>query len=103
MRLSAVFNEIVELEIALGLKDISKTPGCWEHIVDEHWWFALNAHGETTQCSEGAQVPPFTAYVMFNGWPAAMISPDNGTVCAGAVANEDALIEALKAARKGLA
>lgn len=90
-----------ELGLALGLKDLHKLPGCWEHQVDEHWWLAFNAHGERGKCSQSAgssDIPAFTIYFEFNGWPAGMVGPDGGTLCAGAAANEDKLIEALDAA-----
>ena len=104
MRVSEAFSEIVELGIALGVKDIAKTPGCWEHRVDEHWWFALNPHSEPTTCSKSAGVPlkPFCVYVEFNGLPAGVLNPKGGTIAAGRLANEDALIEALKTARKAV-
>lgn len=92
------FFEIVKLAERLGLSGLNKFPGCWEHQVDGQWWIALNAHKEPMTCSMGAEVPPFHAYVQFNGWPAGVIDPRGGIIAAGKVANEDTFIEALKAA-----
>lgn len=103
MRVPKLFKELCEYGLALGMKNISELPGCWEQKVDEHWWIACNGHSEPTECSEGAKVPPFSFYIMFNGWPAGIIDAGGGTLCAGAVANEGALIAAIQAARKAVA
>ena len=94
-RMTEVFSKMVDLGVALGRRDIAKLPGCWEEQVDAAWWFAINPHRESVQCSKGAAVPEFTAYVEFNGWPAGFINPHGGTMAAGRIANEDALIAAL--------
>jgi hypothetical protein len=88
--------EIVDLAARLGVAQINKLPGCWELQVDAQWWIALNGHSEPTKCSKGAAVPPFHAYVEFNGWPAGVIGCHAGTIAAGAAANEQAFIEAVK-------
>lgn len=103
MRVSEAFSKVCDLGMSLGIRSINKLPGCWEHRIDDHWWIALNAHPEAVKCSEGADVPPFTVYVMFNGWPAGFIAPDGGTMAAGAAANEDELIAALDRAIKAVA
>ena len=95
--ITEAFAEIAALANRLGIHDITRFPGCWEHQIDEHWWMAVNGHREKIACSSGEKVPPFSAYVRFNGWPAGVIDPAGGIIAAGEVANEDAFIEALKA------
>lgn len=100
MKLCESFAEIVELATRLGVTDIVKLPGCWEHKVDEHWFFALNAHEDerlTTETATPQKVPPGQVYVEFNGWPAGIFGIDGGIIAAGALANEDTFIKALKA------
>lgn len=72
-------------------------PGCWERKLDQRWTIALNAHG-TDQEYGDVTVPPFNAYLVYNGWPAGFVDPFGGVMAAGAAANEDTLIEALKVA-----
>lgn len=101
VRFTEVFGAIVDLAAALRVTRINQLPGCWEHAIDELWWLALNGHRTPVRCSRGVVVEPFHAYVEWNGWPAGVLSPDGGLLAAGALANEDALIEALrKAARQ---
>jgi hypothetical protein len=97
MKLTEAFAEIVALAERLGVSKINEMPGCWEHQVDKRWWIAVNAHAAETPCSMGTKVPPFTAYVQFNGWPAGQIDPAGGWIAAGEAANEDTFIAALKA------
>lgn len=98
-RLTEAFAEIAALALRLGVENVVARPGCWECRVDERWWFAVNAHPVETQCSaSNVPVPPYHAYVQFNGWPAGVISPFGGVIAAGEATNEDAFIAALKAA-----
>jgi hypothetical protein len=96
---SAVFAGIVELAIAKGAQSIRDLPGCWEMQIDAEWWVAVNGHAETTPCSHGAEVAPYTAYLEYNGWPAGIVNPKGGIVAAGEAANEGTLLRALEAAR----
>lgn len=96
--ISEVFSRTCELAIALGYQRINELPGCLEHQVDDQWWFAINAHRVPGACSRCADIPAFTIYFQFNGWPAGMVNADGGTLCAGSLANEHCLIEALHAA-----
>jgi len=102
MIVSELFSRACALAIALGMKELNKLPGCWEHQIDERWWMALNAHSERIHCSQDSHssegVPPFTIYFMFNGWPAGLVNANGGSLAAGALANEDALIDAINAA-----
>ena len=94
-QIAEVFGKIVGLACELGARDIYRLPGCWEHAVDESWWVAVNGHEQKVKCSRGAFVPPFAVYIEFNGFPAGFCDAGGGTLAAGAIANEDALIEAL--------
>jgi hypothetical protein len=96
--ISEAFMAVVDWSEALGAAPMNRHAGCWEHAVDERWWVAVNAHKEPVACSHGPEVPPFTCYVEFNGFPAGLINAYGGTIAAGSVANEDAFITALKAA-----
>jgi hypothetical protein len=95
---SLLFARVCDLGIALGWENISLDAGCKEHDIDEHWWFAINPHGERTKCSKGAEVPPYSIYFQFNGWPAGVIDAGGGVLAAGKLANEDTLIAAIDAA-----
>lgn len=94
--ISEAFEAIVELAQAMGVSKINQLPGCWEVQVDDQWRISLNGHAEPTKDSLGHEVPPYHCSVDFNGWPAGIFSPKGGIIAAGAAANEDALIEALR-------
>jgi hypothetical protein len=94
---SVAFDLIAQIAIALGAAPLHmKHAGCWECDIDGTWWVAVNGHTEPRKCTRGFEVPPYEAYVEFNGWPAAVIHPYGGGIVAGAAANEDMLIEALR-------
>jgi hypothetical protein len=86
------------LATGLGHIGINKLPGCLEIQVDEHWWFAINAHREATDTTEGSTVPPGSIYFVFNGWPAGFVGMNDGVLCAGAAGNEEELLKAIDAA-----
>ena len=98
--ISEAFALIVDLAIVRG----AKTPlrdhyaACWESDVDDTWRVSFNGHSEPRMSSTGAKVPGFEVFVEYNGWPAGLIGPAGGVIAAGAGANEDALIAALRAA-----
>lgn len=94
---SEAFELIAQIAIALGAAPLNKHEGCWELDVDGTWWLAVNGHDEPRRCSRSFEVAPFECYLEFNGWPAGVFSPLGGAIAAGAAANEDALIEALRA------
>jgi hypothetical protein len=99
--MSEAFCEMIELTRRLGVVNIKNLPGCWEHQVDAQWHIAVNGQPQTVKASNGAEVPPYTMYVTYNGWPAGLISPNSGWIAAGAGANEDTFIAALKACHPG--
>ena len=74
---------------------LNKLPGCWEVQLDKQWRVAVNGHKEAIKESGGREVPPYHAYVEYNGWPAGFLNPRGGTIAAGSCANEDAFIEAI--------
>ena len=91
---------IADLCFARGVTGINALPGCHEFAVDEHWWVAVNGHGEPVACSHGPEVPPYSAYVEWNGWPGGIFNRAGGAFAAGSAANEDAFIAALEKAIK---
>jgi hypothetical protein len=58
---------------------------------DKGWFVALNP---TPAELDG--IPPFSAEVSWNGWPAGLLCARSGLLAAGEVANEAALVEWLK-------
>ena len=95
---AVVFGLIAELAAALGVRDIGSTEGCWEHALDERWWFAINGHKEPVKCSQGVTVPPFHCYLEYNGFPAGVFSSFGGQIAAGSAANEETFCETLRQA-----
>lgn len=85
--------EIFELIMNIGEKAgaLPVKDRVWTHKVDEHWTFKVNGHPETR---EG--IPGFHAMIEFNGFPAGLIGLEGGIIAAGAGANEETFIEALK-------
>lgn len=81
-----------------GVVPISTAPdGIYRRKFGE-WEIALNGTGEQKAKSEAhPALPPFNAYVQFNGWPAGIIGPDGGPLAAGSAANEDTFIAAIEA------
>lgn len=98
---SAVFAELCELAIRSGGKAICQLAGCWE--VDfagdrgGRWFAALNGHGKPVACSRGAEVPSYTWYLEWNGWPAGLVNAAGGMMAAGSEANEERLLAAVRA------
>ena len=75
-----------------------KVKGCWERQIDENWWIALNGTNKAQTCSTGAEVPPFSAYVTWLGWPSGILNPHGGTLVAHPNANEELFAAALEKA-----
>ena len=105
-----LFVLMCDLGLKLGVKRINELPGCWEQRVDDQWWFAMNGHNEpmiarssdgASSSGEGVSVPPFHAYVEYNGWPAGMLTPYDGILAAGEGANEETFAAALESATQG--
>jgi len=81
---------IAELHDALGLPPLNGAIGEYQFA---EWRVRLNGAGE-----EQDGIPPFTASIEFNGWPAGLIDPAGGVIAAGELANEDTFIAAARAA-----
>lgn len=96
--IAEAFAEIVRLAERRGVTSIGQLAGCWETSVGPSWWIAVNGHAHPVRCTHGVDVPPFAAYVEYNGWPAGLFNPRGGEFVAGASANESAFIEALRGA-----
>lgn len=96
--IAEAFAEIIRLAERRGVEGIGRLAGCWETSVGPQWWLCVNGHGHPVRCTRGVDVPPYSAYVEFNGWPAGMFNPRGGEFVAGAAANESAFIEALRGA-----
>lgn len=97
------FSRIADLCMALDQHPLTKHARCWEHQVDEHWWISVNGHPEPVENSDGFEVAPYNCVVKFNGWPAGYFDPRGGIIAAGAAANEESFLAALKAAKDRLA
>lgn len=94
----AELSEIFSLVMDIGTKE-NQVPiynRVWSHKVDELWSFEVNGFPHTEQ-----GIPPFNVKVVFNGFPAGLIGPYDGIIAAGAAANEDTFIQALKDHLKG--
>lgn len=89
---------VAELAEALGVRAINRLEGCWEHQIDSRWWVALNGHRQPIESSHGPTVEPFACYVEFNGWPAGVCTAFGGQFAAGAAANEETFLEAVREA-----
>ncbi len=94
------FEAIVLMCARLGVTGIDKLPGCWEHQIDDQWWVAVNPHLEDVRSSRGLTVPPFSAYVEYNGWPAGIIQPLGGEFAVGEGANTQTFIAACESAKE---
>lgn len=97
VKISEVYWEVMQVAERLGVKDINQLEKCWELQVNEHWWFAVNGHRATVECSKGINVDPFRLYVEFNGWPAGILTVHGGEFVEGSMGNPEAFMEALRA------
>ncbi len=102
-KISEVFSKIVHLAQAVKAKPMNKYAACWEHRIDDDWSIAVNGHPTQKETEGGCTVPPFSAYIEWNGFPAGILGMNGGMLVAGSGANEDTLIEALDAAIAGAA
>ena len=93
-RLAWCTSLIAQLTIRLNLAPVPATGLTIK--IDDRWTVTI-ANKETVRSAGGVEVPPFCVYIEFNGWPAGIINPFEGSIVAGEAANEDALIAALQA------
>ena len=104
----ALFLALADYAERRGVPPLNTFPGCWSEQLDPTWWVAVNAHPEERlvrlppECGNGeAPVPPFTALVYYNGWPAGLFTPHSGTFAAGEGANPTTFLAALNRASTG--
>lgn len=96
-----VFDLIAQLCIAQDAAPLTRYPECWSATFGE-WVIAVNGHDEPKHYN-GVLVPEFYAYVEFNGWPFAIMSPfGDGIVGAGSYANLSKLETDLRTALAAL-
>lgn len=93
MKITRAFAMIGELAGVLNVTKINELPGLWEHQIDDLWLIKVNGHDKEVE-----HVPPFSAYITFNGWPAGVIDPFGGCIVASDHCNEDSFISAIGAA-----
>lgn len=97
--MTEVFGAVMDLHKRLNLPSLNLMPGkVWRHTVDTHWFIVMNGNGdEVTDGTDEWKVPihPYACAVWFNGFYAGEFDCKGGVLCAGSVANEDTLIEAL--------
>ena len=96
-----IWEQVFALAKADGVMPLNQFAGCWYRRLDEKWAIAINAHYEEIEhpfadCPH--KVPPFSIFVLFNGWPAGVIDPYSASIAAGAIANIDTFVAALRAA-----
>jgi hypothetical protein len=94
MQVCEAFSLLAELAMKDGA-DKQPLAQFWERDIGR-WHVSLNRENISRKNEAGDDVPPYTAVVTFNGWPAGMIDPRGGIIAAGAAANEDTFIAAIK-------
>ncbi len=94
-RVCTVFYAVSKL--CAALKEAPIQGKVWENQIDEHWFIKINGHSKEMQ-----EIPPFCMTIEYDGFPAGIISPFDGTMLAGEVVNEDEFIEAVEKKLAGL-
>lgn len=89
------FVVLAELAEKEGAIPVSKFEGCWVRGIDDSWLIAMNGHEDPRMYGE-VEVPPFTCYIEWNGFPAGLLDPTGGTIAAGELANEESFIKAIR-------
>ncbi len=79
------------------LKEAPIKDKVWEHKIDDHWFIKINGHSKEMQ-----GIPAFHMTIEYDGFPAGILSPFEGTIAAGTEANEDTFIEAVEKKLAGL-
>jgi len=99
IQIGEVFSLVMELALLVAKRPLpDHYEACWEREVDDAWWVSLNPHPRPRLNSHGISVPSYHLAIEWLGWPAGVVGPQGGEIAAGDLANEDTLIEALKAA-----
>jgi hypothetical protein len=106
MKMNELFSKTCDLSMALGHQKINQLPRCLEITVDKSLQFAFNAHKQTVKTSEGEDVPPFSIFFRWNGWPVGLCNASGGCLMHPGttegledtiIAHLDAAIESTKA------
>lgn len=95
MNLEKIFELVTEL--AIKDKVVPIMDKIWERKIDKHWKIVVNGYNETKELC-GIEIPAYHIYVEFNGFPAGLINPFDGIICAGKEANIERFIGALETA-----
>lgn len=90
------FVGIAKLAIKDGVVNLSDRDPCVYERSFGAWRIELNGSNTAIEW-KGRTIPPFSAIVEFNGWPAGLIDPGGGIIAAGEAANEGAFISAIEA------
>lgn len=85
-RCSLAFSKLADVALALGAAPLTKWPGPWECSLPGGWGAKINGHDKKID-----GVPPYSAMLTFNGWPAGCINPAGGVIITG---SENAFIAA---------
>ena len=81
-----------------GYEALPDYPGVLSMKLDDERW-KIECHAQKNQEIHGLQ--PYVMRVLWNDWPAGMMTPIGGAIAAGELANEDTLIAALEASLNG--
>lgn len=74
-----------------GASSISMKKEPWCYKVNDQW--EIKCNGQSTEVDN---IPPYSWFITFNGWPAGVLSiMGEGVLCAGVAGNEEALRSAL--------
>lgn len=94
--MTEAYSCVVDLGLALGLRNVGQMNKCWEHQVDDDWWIALNPKPEPIKCSKDIEVPGGNIWIEYRGFPAGIIGFNDGRMVGDGT--EDKFIEAVRAA-----
>jgi len=64
--------------------------------IGDKWEIWMNGFMEKKEIKNGISMRPASAYVEYNGWPAAILDPAGGTIIDGHSVNEDEFIKIIK-------
>lgn len=97
----AAFVEVWELVCEISTKDktgpLNKLPGPWYRKIDDKWELWINGTPAVVPLTEEhPELGRFEMFVKFNGWPAGILDPHQGSIAAGEIANIFTFRDALK-------
>ena len=95
-----MFEAIVQVAYALGIRDIKRFPNGWHYKLDDAWEWVVNGTkvpiDVMPQGTMGCMVPSFCAAVFYHGWLAGVFSPYGGAFAAGDGANKETFLAAVR-------